>query len=46
MPVAYRKKFGKGKVFVISIGHNPNEFIKSEGALKLFKRGLAWACSN
>jgi len=46
MPVAYRKKFGKGKVFVISIGHDPNEFIKSEGALKLFKRGLAWASSN
>ncbi|MGB2012457.1 MAG: ThuA domain-containing protein [Flavobacteriaceae bacterium] len=28
MPVAWKKSYGEGKVFFISVGHDPNEFIK------------------
>ena len=46
MPVAWKKKYGSGKVFVITIGHDPNEFKKYENGWKLLKRGLIWATSK
>jgi uncharacterized protein len=46
MPVVWRKKYGKGKIFYISLGHNPNEFKKHEEAWKLLTRGFIWASSN
>ena len=46
MPVVWKKKFGKGKVFCISLGHDPNEFKKHKEAWKLLKRGFIWASSN
>ena len=46
MPVAWKKKYGSGKVFVITIGHDPNEFKKYENGWKLLKRGLIWASSK
>jgi len=46
MPVAWKKKYGKGKVFVITIGHNPNEFKKYKNGWELLKRGLIWAASK
>ena len=46
MPVVWRKKFGKGKVFFISLGHNPNEFKTHIEAWKLLTRGFIWASSN
>ena len=46
MPVVWRKKFGKGKVFCISLGHNPNEFKTHIEAWKLLTRGFIWASSN
>jgi len=46
MPVAWKKKYGSGKVFVITIGHDPNEFKKYENGWKLLKRGLIWAASK
>ena len=46
MPVAWKKKYGSGKVFVITIGHDPNEFKKYENGWKLLKRGLIWAISK
>ena len=46
MPVVWKKKFGKGKVFCISLGHDPNEFKNYNEAWKLLKRGFIWASSN
>lgn len=46
MPVVWKKKFGKGKVFCISLGHNPNEFKTHIEAWKLLTRGFIWASSN
>ena len=43
MPVAWKKSYGEGKVFFISVGHDPNEFIKHPQAWKLLTRGLTWA---
>tara|TARA_B110000459_G_scaffold44350_1_gene49010 strand:+ start:792 stop:1508 length:717 start_codon:yes stop_codon:yes gene_type:complete len=46
MPVAWKKMYGKGKVFYISIGHDPNEFIKHPEGWKLLTRGFEWASKN
>ena len=43
MPVAWKKMYGKGKVFFISIGHNPDEFMIYDNGWKLLTRGFAWA---
>ena len=43
MPVAWKKEYGNGKVFYVSIGHDPDEFINEENAWKLLTRGLKWA---
>jgi type 1 glutamine amidotransferase len=46
MPVAWRKNYGKGKVFYISIGHDPNEFSEHPDGWELLKRGIEWATRN
>ena len=46
MPVAWRKNYGKGKVFYISIGHDPNEFLEHPDGWELLKRGIEWATRN
>lgn len=43
MPVSWKKMYGKGKVFYISIGHDPNEFMMHEDGWKLLTRGFVWA---
>ena len=43
MPVAWKKLYGKGKVFCLTIGHDPNEFTNNENAWKLLTKGLKWA---
>ena len=43
MPVAWKKKYGNGKIFYISLGHDPNEFLKYEEAMTLLTRGFIWA---
>tara|TARA_B100001063_G_C16604596_1_gene472572 strand:- start:70 stop:783 length:714 start_codon:yes stop_codon:yes gene_type:complete len=43
MPVSWKKTYGKGKVFYISIGHDPNEFMMHEDGWKLLTRGFVWA---
>ena len=45
MPVAWKKLYGNGKVFFISIGHNPGEFKRYKNGWELLKRGLIWAGS-
>ena len=46
MPVVWKKKYGKGKIFYISLGHDPNEFKRHVEAWKLLTRGFIWASSN
>ena len=43
MPVSWKKTYGKGKVFYISIGHDPDEFMIHEDGWKLLTRGFVWA---
>ena len=43
MPVAWKKRFGKGKIFCTTLGHDPDEFIKEENAWKLLTRGFLWS---
>ena len=43
MPVSWKKLYGKGKVFYISIGHDPDEFTTHKDGWKLLTRGFAWA---
>ena len=45
MPVAWKKLYGNGKVFFISIGHDPGEFKHYKNGWELLKRGLVWAGS-
>lgn len=42
MPVAWKRKFGQGRVFYQSIGHGPEEFGVPE-VREITKRGLLWA---
>ena len=43
MPVAWKKMYGKGKVFFISIGHDPDEFMVYKDGWELLTRGFIWA---
>ena len=42
MPVVWKKMFGKGKVFYISIGHSVADFEISQ-VMEMMKRGIIWA---
>ena len=46
MPVVWKKNHGKGKIFYISLGHDPNEFKRYKEAWELLTRGFIWASSN
>mgnify|MGYP005726763581 FL=1 len=43
MPIAWKKKFNKGKIFCLTIGHDPEEFTNNINARKLLHSGLSWA---
>jgi hypothetical protein len=43
MPVAYKRQFGKGRVFYSSLGHLPGEFDEFPQARTILRRGLNWA---
>jgi hypothetical protein len=42
MPVAWKKRYGEGRVFYCSLGHNAAELQRPE-ILKIIVRGLLWA---
>jgi type 1 glutamine amidotransferase len=46
MPVAWIKKWGKGRVFYSALGHSPEEFSKFPASLELTVRGLLWAAGE
>ena len=43
MPIAWKKMYNKGKIFCLTIGHDPDEFVNDENAWKLLSKGLLWA---
>ena len=45
MPVSWKKYYGKGRVFYLSIGHNPKDF-DNPSAWALLTRGIAWASDS
>jgi uncharacterized protein len=45
MPVTYKKRWGKGKVFYTSIGHTFKDFQIPE-ALEMMRRGILWAATK
>ena len=45
MPVVWKKKYGKGRVFYSSLGHVANDF-KVPEALEIMKRGIRWASES
>ena len=42
MPVVWKKYFGKGRVFFISVGHTPADF-DIPSSWTLLTRGIKWA---
>ncbi len=45
MPVAWKKTYGKGRVFYNSLGHVASDFDVPE-ALEIMKRGIIWASES
>jgi type 1 glutamine amidotransferase len=41
-PVAYKRQFGKGRIFYSALGHHPEEFEKKEIS-QITHRGMLWA---
>jgi len=45
VPVAWKKAYGKGRVFYSSLGHVAADY-KVPQALEIQKRGILWACMS
>ncbi len=45
IPVAWKKVYGKGRVFYSSLGHVAADYKVTE-ALDIQKRGIYWACMS
>jgi type 1 glutamine amidotransferase len=45
MPVVWKKYYGKGRVFYISVGHTPKDFDIPE-AMEILRRGIRWASGS
>jgi type 1 glutamine amidotransferase len=45
MPVAWKKYYGKGRVFYSSLGHVASDYNVPQ-ALEIQKRGILWACMS
>jgi type 1 glutamine amidotransferase len=46
LPVAWKKTYGKGRVFYTSLGHNLKHIIEQPQAVTLMKRGIQWASAS
>ena len=46
MPVAWKKMYGKGRIFYTSLGHNLNHMTDKPEALSIIKRGIQWASAS
>ncbi len=43
IPVAWKKIYGKGRVFYTSLGHNLDHITQEPDALEMLQRGIKWA---
>ena len=43
MPVVWKRRYGKGKVFYSSLGHVAEDFRRSPQILEIMVRGALWA---
>lgn len=43
MPVAWKRRYGEGKVFFSSLGHVSADFVNSPSSLEIIVRGILWA---
>lgn len=46
MPVAWKKSYGKGRIFYTSLGHNLSHVTERPEAMSIIKRGLQWASAS
>ncbi len=46
MPVAWKKMYGKGRIFYTSVGHNLSHVTDVPDAIELIKRGVRWASAS
>ena len=46
MPVAWKKYYGKGRVFYLSLGHHPELFDENPAAKTLLMQGFQWASGS
>ncbi|NOT74034.1 MAG: ThuA domain-containing protein [Cyclobacteriaceae bacterium] len=46
MPVAWKKMYGKGRVFYNSLGHNLDHVTSVSDAMEMMKRGIKWASAS
>jgi len=46
LPVAWKKSYGKGRIFYTSVGHNVNHVTDVPDAIELIKRGIKWASAS
>ncbi|MFY0598456.1 MAG: ThuA domain-containing protein [Cyclobacteriaceae bacterium] len=46
MPVAWKKMYGKGRIFYTSLGHNLNHVTEVPGAIEIIKRGIKWSSAS
>ena len=45
MPVVWKRKYGKGRIFYSSLGHCAEEFIRYPQILEITVRGILWAAN-
>jgi type 1 glutamine amidotransferase len=46
LPVAWKKSYGKGRIFYTSLGHNVSHITGSPESLEIMKRGVKWASAS
>lgn len=46
LPVAWKKTYGKGRIFYTSLGHNLTHITDHPSALTLLQRGIQWASAS
>lgn len=46
LPVAWKKMYGKGRIFYTSVGHNLAHVTEVPDAIELIKRGIKWASAS
>lgn len=46
LPVAWKKTYGKGRIFYTSVGHNVSHVTEVPDAIELIKRGIKWASAS